>query len=84
VLLGHGPSATGGAGWIMSADLYFECARCGYLMNGDPRVTDTCSCGALHKDSGAARFGSDLGDDAISVYRMPSTELPIFEQGRTF
>ncbi|GHU65683.1 hypothetical protein AGMMS49983_13800 [Clostridia bacterium] len=52
----------------MSQDLYFRCVGCGYMMNGDPNTTDSCTCLKLHKDGDAGRFGSSLGDDAIEVY----------------
>jgi hypothetical protein len=29
----------------------------------------TCSCGAMHLDIGAGRFGSNFGDSAILTYR---------------
>jgi uncharacterized protein YdhG (YjbR/CyaY superfamily) len=68
--LGNGPRATGAeTGWRMRRDLYLRCVRCGYYLSADPKVDDECLCGALHKDSGAARVGSALGDDAIEVYR---------------
>lgn len=67
--LGNGCKATGtNAGWRMSQDLYFRCVGCGYMMNGDPNTTDSCTCLKLHKDGDAGRFGSSLGDDAIEVY----------------
>ncbi len=67
--LGNGPAATGGIGWSMRPDLCFRCTECGYYMSADPNTYDDCFCGRLHKDAGASRFGSDLGDDAIEVYR---------------
>ena len=67
--LGNGPKATGAnAGWRMSADLFFRCVDCGYIMNGDPNEDGRCMCGKLYKDSGYGRLGSTLGDDAIEVY----------------
>lgn len=67
--LGNGCKATGkGKGWRMSEDLYFRCIDCGYLMNGNPNESDICTCHKLCKDE-IGRFGSDLGDDAIEVYR---------------
>lgn len=35
----------------------------------DPATYDRCTCGALAKDPDAYRFGSDLGDDTIEVFR---------------
>jgi hypothetical protein len=74
--LGNGPKATGGAfGWHMASDLYFKCIRCGYLMGAATNLTDLaqmfdrCFCGAMSKDADAGRFGSDLGDEQIEVYR---------------
>jgi len=68
--LGNGCKATGAdVGWRMSADLFFRCIDCGYLMSGDPHKDDSCLCGKLHKDSGYGRFGSTHGDNAIEVYK---------------
>jgi hypothetical protein len=73
--LGMGPAATGSqVGWSMAAGLYFRCTRCGYFMAADPTAYDECLCGYLHKDAGAGRFGSHLGDEAIEVYR--ATAIP--------
>ncbi|MCL2797274.1 MAG: hypothetical protein FWD58_04395 [Firmicutes bacterium] len=67
--LGNGPKAAGSKrGWVMSKNNYFRCVSCGYLMNGDDSITDNCTCGDLHKDSGYCRFGSRLGDNAIEVF----------------
>jgi len=69
-LIGHGPSATGApTGWSMRPALLAECPRCRELLSLDPTETATCSCGALHKDSDAGRFGSTFGDDRIAIYR---------------
>ena len=57
------------AGWKMSPYTFYRCSACGYLMNGDPSVSDTCICGKLYKDSDYGRFGSGLGDNAIEVYK---------------
>ena len=68
--LGNGPTATGsGAGWTMSAELYARCPRCRYLVSLSPTETAQCTCGALHKDADAGRFGSSLGDEAIEIYQ---------------
>lgn len=68
--IGRGPGATGApAGWSMTPYLFAECPRCGELLSLDPRETATCSCGALHKDADAGRFGSTLGDESIGIYR---------------
>ena len=67
--LGNGPTATGGQGWAMNQGLYFRCVECGYLMLDDPDSYDECFCGLMFKDVAACRIGSDLGDDAIEVYR---------------
>jgi hypothetical protein len=68
---GHGPGATGpGAGWRMRPDFFAECPRCGELLSLDPSETATCSCGSLHKDTDAGRFGSTMGDDRIAIYRL--------------
>ncbi len=70
IYLGNGCNATGAKkGWEMSADIYFRCIECGYMMNGNPSTDDSCSCGKLYKDSGYGRFGSSRGDNAIEVYR---------------
>jgi hypothetical protein len=72
--LGTGPRATGApVGWRMLRDLFLRCVRCGYFMSADPKTDDTCLCGALHKDSGAARVGSALGDEAIEVFRRTAS-----------
>ena len=57
------------SGWLMSPDIYYRCIDCGYLMSGDPNVDDGCTCGKLYKDTGFGRLGSELGDDAIEVYK---------------
>jgi hypothetical protein len=68
--LGNGCKATrADVGWRMASTIYFRCISCGYLMNGDPHVDDCCTCGKLSKDTGAGRFGSRLGDNAIEVYQ---------------
>ena len=68
--LGDGPKATGsGLGWRMSALLAARCTSCDYYMSLDADTTDSCTCGALHKDADAGRFGSRLGDQAIEIYR---------------
>jgi len=68
--LGNGPKATGsGLGWRMSALLAARCTSCDYYMSLDADTTDSCTCGALHKDADAGRFGSRLGDQAIEIYR---------------
>ncbi|MCL1994505.1 MAG: hypothetical protein FWG66_16295 [Spirochaetes bacterium] len=73
--LGNGWRATGeGYGWRMSKDLYFRCAGCGYLMNGNPQENDNCPCNKLYKDSDWGRFGSTLGGDAIAVYEKCQPE----------
>ena len=70
VLLGYGPSATGSnSGWRMRADLFAMCPQCGDMVSLDPDITGTCSCGRLFKAADAGRFGSDLGDDSIAIYR---------------
>ena len=67
--LGNGFKATGCTyGWRMSVDVYFKCVSCGYMMCGNPKTDDRCPCNKLYKDS-MGRFGSNLGDDAIEVYR---------------
>lgn len=68
--LGNGPEAARGRGWLMGERIRFKCTRCGYLMSGDPSETDTCTCGRLHKDADAGRFGSVDGDEAIEVYEV--------------
>lgn len=69
--LGNGPKATGGTtGWAMSPDLYFKCVICGYLMQASTDDYDRCFCGAMSKDAAAGRFGSNLGDARIEVYRV--------------
>ena len=66
--LGNGCKATGADyGWRMSSSLYFRCISCGYIINGNPKMDDSCKCGKLTKDS-IGRFGSRLGDNAIEVY----------------
>ena len=57
------------SGWTMSPNVFYRCTACGYLMSGDPRKDDRCTCGKLSKDTGFGRFGSALGDHAIEVYR---------------
>ena len=71
VLVGNGPTATGpGPGWRMRPDLFAKCPHCGDLFSLDPSVTTQCSCGRLHKDHSAGRFGCyPDGDDAIEIYR---------------
>lgn len=66
--LGLGPSATGsGPGWRMSSQFVARCVLCDHLMPLDPRTSESCECGALHKDE-IGRFGSSLGDDQIPIY----------------
>ena len=55
--------------WAMSPELYFRCAQCDYFMSGDPSESDQCFCGAMSKDADYGRFGSDLGDAQIEVFR---------------
>ena len=67
--LGNGCKATVAKnGWKMSSDIYFRSIDCGYLMNGNPNITDNCSCGSLHKDSDYGRLSSKHGDDSIEVF----------------
>ncbi|MGI8469569.1 MAG: hypothetical protein ACR2N3_14070 [Pyrinomonadaceae bacterium] len=68
--LGNGPQATSGFGWVMSANLYFKCVGCEYMMSGDSRKSDNCFCGAMSKDVDYGRFGSRFGDEKIEVYRI--------------
>ena len=76
IYLGNGPAATGSSsGWTMSSSLYFKCIECGYMMCGDAQQSESCFCWKLHIDVDAGRFGSQLGDDKIEVYRAePRTE----------
>ena len=68
--LGWGPSATGpGAGWGTGRDLFARCGTCGDLLRMWPDESEQCSCGRLHKDVDAGRFGSTDGDASIAVYR---------------
>jgi rubrerythrin len=68
--LGNGCKATGASNvWRMSSEIYFRCVDCGYLMNGNPKMSDNCPCNSLYKDSDYGRFGSKHGDDSIEVYR---------------
>jgi hypothetical protein len=67
--LGNGPEGTGGGrGWRMSPTLLLKCPRCSHLISADPTTTDTCPCGAVHKDAGAGRLGSSFGDTGIEVF----------------
>jgi transposase len=67
--LGNGPGATsGGRGWRMSPTLFLKCPRCSHLISADPTTTETCPCGALHKDADAGRVGSSFGDVDIEVF----------------
>lgn len=54
----------------MNPDLIAECPRCGDMMSLDPTETASCSCGGLHKDADAGRFGSTFSDETIRVYRL--------------
>ncbi|MCL2387351.1 MAG: hypothetical protein FWC89_07380, partial [Defluviitaleaceae bacterium] len=69
--LGNGPTATGAHnGWAMCDTIYFKCISCGYLMSGGSSEYDTCSCGKMHKDVDAGRFGrSDGGDMSVEVFQ---------------
>lgn len=66
--VGTGPGATGAqSGWSLSSQYFFRCRRCDYYMNLAMKPdTESCPCGALHKDLG--RFSSSLGDDSVDVY----------------
>jgi hypothetical protein len=68
-LLGCGPQATGSYGWARSGDLIFRCAKCGTTMPSLHNDYFNCSCGAMHLDIDAGRFGSQHGDESILVYR---------------
>jgi hypothetical protein len=64
--LGNGPEATGtGQGWLMSPTLFLKCA---HLMSADPTTTETCPCGALHKDADTGRIASTYGNAEIEVF----------------
>lgn len=81
VLLGKGPAATGGAsGWGMGRGHLFRCVQCDYFMPDQIEECDTCFCGALHLDTGAGRFGSDLGDAQIEVWRATPRQMPLDEK----
>jgi len=56
-------------GWSRSADLLYLCERCGSAMRADHDDYFNCSCGAMHLDIDAGRFGSQFGDNAILTYR---------------
>jgi hypothetical protein len=69
VSVGMGPDPVVNA-WPIGPDSWVRCVVCGYLILLDGDTTDTCWCGAMHSDAGAARIGSDLGDDAIERVRL--------------
>lgn len=72
VYVGNGPKATsknGQPGWRMAPDLYAKCGECGYYMALAGWQDDRCYCGKLSKDTWMGRFGSQLGDNAIEIYR---------------
>lgn len=54
----------------MRADLLAQCPACGAMLSLDPDETASCPCGTLHKDADASRFGSQLGDEQIRIYRL--------------
>jgi hypothetical protein len=67
--LGNGPMATGGGrGWRMSPTLFLKCPQCLHLVSADPTTTESCPCGALHKDADAGRIGSSFSDADIEVF----------------
>ena len=71
--LGRGPSVTGASGgWAREPALFYRCAVCGGLMCAAQNDYFTCSCGAMHLDIDAGRFGSRHGDENILVYRKDS------------
>ncbi len=76
-LLGRGPAATRGeTGWRMNQGHLFRCVQCDFFMLDQTEDCDTCFCGALHLDADAGRFGSDLGDAQIEVWRATPKALP--------
>ena len=60
---------TSRSGWSRSPDLLYACERCGSSMPADFDDYFNCSCGAMHLDRDAGRFGSRFGDEAILTYR---------------
>ncbi len=56
-------------GWSRSPDLLYVCEKCGAGMPADHDDYFDCSCGAMHLDIDAGRFGSRFGDNAILTYR---------------
>jgi hypothetical protein len=57
-------------------DSWVRCVVCGYLLHLDGSTSDQCWCGAMASDAGAARIGSDLGDDAIERVRLEPIQAP--------
>jgi hypothetical protein len=71
--LGWGPRATSLTdGWGISRDLFGRCHACGGMLRIWPDESGQCSCGRLHKDVDAGRFGSIDGDESIAIYREQS------------
>jgi hypothetical protein len=62
-------TGTSASGWSRTKDLLYVCEKCGASMRADHNDYFNCSCGAMHLDIDAGRFGSKFGDDAILTYR---------------
>jgi len=56
-------------GWAMVPELFYRCAQCGDLIEGDCRDNRSCTCTSMILDADAGRFGSRLGDENILTYR---------------
>lgn len=72
--LGWGPAATsGGSGWHLAEDYFARCGSCGEMLRLWADQSEQCTCGRMHKDVDAGRFGSSDGDNSIAIYRKTKT-----------
>ena len=69
--LGRGSNALGIFifGWSTNENILYRCAKCGSSMIASHNNYWNCSCGAVHLDYDAGRFGSKYGDKNILVYK---------------
>jgi hypothetical protein len=61
-----------GADGTLARDYFGRCGTCGDTLRLWDDQSELCSCGRLHKDVDAGRFGSSDGDDSIAIYRKLS------------
>ena len=69
-LAGRGSTS---AGWSRDPSTSYRCAQCGSVMPASQDDFFECECGAMFLDVDYHRFGSQLGDHNIFVYRKTGT-----------